>query len=65
MNHDINIRKAIPLPEQWIFSSLAAVLLCFVIYELRGKHRKPFTRRSRPCNVSSSIATCMLLPDDV
>ena len=42
MNHDLNTRKPIPLPGQRIFRSLAAVLLCFAVYEIRGKHGMPF-----------------------
>ena len=42
MNHELKTGKSIPLPGQRIFRSLAAVLLCFAVYELRGKHGMPF-----------------------
>ena len=42
MNHTLKTGKSIPVPGQRIFRSLAAVLLCFAVYELRGRHGMPF-----------------------
>ena len=42
MNFDQNRKKPIPLPGQRIFRSLAAVLLCMVVYALRGRQGMPF-----------------------
>ena len=42
MNYDQNKRKGLPLPGQRIFRSLFAVLLCLVIYALRGRRGMPF-----------------------
>ena len=42
MNHTLKTGKSIPVPGQRIFRSLAAVLLCFAVYEIRGRHGMPF-----------------------
>ena len=53
MNHTLKTGKSIPVPGQRIFRSLAAVLLCFAVYELRGRN---------VC--SSTTAACTRLRDD-